>query len=107
MSLVRPVRLFWCRSCCLSFKTPTRTAIATSLAIAFVSSSGSVAAKLVSDQILLIPSVILAVSGLIASPAGAMVSKKANPRTLRVGLTLVIAITFLKIWYDYLAIYIG
>ncbi|MGI6474327.1 MAG: hypothetical protein ACOX0J_08570 [Thermoactinomyces vulgaris] len=79
MSLVRPVRLFWCRSCCLSFKTPTRTAIATSLAIAFVSSSGSVAAKLVSDQILLLPSVILAVSGLIASPAGAMVSKKSKP----------------------------
>jgi uncharacterized protein len=89
------------------FKIPTRTAIATSLAIAFVSSAGSVAAKLVSDQILLLPSMILAISGLIASPAGAMVSKKTNPRTLRVGLTLVIAITFLKIWYDYLAIYIG
>jgi uncharacterized protein len=98
--ILMPVLLF-------VFKIPTRTAISTSLAIAFVSSAGSVAAKLVSGQILLPPSVILAVSGLIASPAGALISKKTNPRTLRVGLTLVIAITFLKIWYDYLALYTG
>ena len=87
------------------FKIPTRVTIATSLAIAFISSIGSVSAKFASDQIFLLPSIILVISSLIASPIGAMISKKTSPQTLRIGLSIVITITFIKIWYDYLALY--
>ena len=89
------------------FKIPTRVTIATSLAVAFISSVGSGAAKFASDQIFLIPSIILVISSLIASPLGAMIGKKTNPQTLRIGLSILIAITFIKIWFDYLALYKG
>src|SRR5699024_10520723 len=57
-------------------KIPVRVTIATSLAITFISSIGSVIGKLATGQILLWPSVILVIASLIGGPLGAMLSKR-------------------------------
>ncbi|MBH8598627.1 MULTISPECIES: sulfite exporter TauE/SafE family protein [unclassified Thermoactinomyces] len=83
-------------------KIPTRMTIATSLAITFISSVGSASAKIVTGQIDLIPAIVLVIASIVASPLGATVGKKVNPKTLQVILSIVIVATSVKIWFDFL-----
>lgn len=83
-------------------KIPTRIAIASSLAITFISSIGSTAGKLMGGHMLLIPSVALVAASLIASPIGANLSKKINTRILQWILAGLITATVIKIWMSIL-----
>lgn len=56
-------------------KIPTRVAIASSLAITFISSIGSNVGKFMGGHMLLIPSIVMIIASIIASPIGAMISK--------------------------------
>ncbi|MBA4601917.1 sulfite exporter TauE/SafE family protein [Thermoactinomyces mirandus] len=81
-------------------KIPTRMTIATSLAITFISSIGSTAGKVLTGQVLFIPAVIMIAASVIASPIGAGLGKKVNPIVLQVILSVLIAATSIKIWFD-------
>ncbi|WP_028775783.1 sulfite exporter TauE/SafE family protein [Shimazuella kribbensis] len=81
-------------------KIPTRMTIATSLAITFISSIGSTVGKVMTGQVLLLPSVVMVVASIIASPLGAMIGKKVNPKWLQVILAILIIATAAKIWMD-------
>ncbi|WNB91550.1 sulfite exporter TauE/SafE family protein [Bacillus sp. NEB1478] len=83
-------------------KIPTRMTIASSLAITFISSIGSIAGKISTGQILFWPALILVVASLIASPLGARIGKKSNTKFLQVVLAALIIATALKIWFDIL-----
>ncbi len=83
-------------------KIPTRIAIASSLAITFISSIGSTAGKLMGGHMLLIPSIVMVVASTIASPIGAKISKKLNIKVLQWILAALIAATVIKIWVDIL-----
>ncbi|UJF35670.1 sulfite exporter TauE/SafE family protein [Paenibacillus hexagrammi] len=83
-------------------KIPTRIAIASSLAITFISSIGSTAGKLMGGHMLLIPSIALVAASLIASPLGAKLSKKINTKILQWILAVLITATVIKIWMSIL-----
>ncbi|WEK55492.1 MAG: sulfite exporter TauE/SafE family protein [Candidatus Cohnella colombiensis] len=83
-------------------KIPTRVAIASSLAITFISSIGSTAGKLIGGHMLLIPSIAMVIASVIASPIGARISKKINTKALQWILALLIIATVVKIWLDIL-----
>lgn len=83
-------------------KIPTRVAIASSLAITFISSIGSTAGKLMGGHMLLIPSIVMVVASTLASPIGAKISKKLNIKVLQWILAALIAATVIKIWLDLL-----
>lgn len=81
-------------------KIPTRIAIASSLAITFISSIGSAVGKVMGGHMLLYPSIIMVVASLIAAPLGAMISKKMNIKALQGILIALIVSTVVKIWTD-------
>lgn len=81
---------------------PTRMAIASSLAITFLSSIGAAAGKVMGGHLLLIPSVVMIVASIIASPLGATLGKQLNIRVLRMILAVLITATVIKIWIDIL-----
>jgi uncharacterized membrane protein YfcA len=81
-------------------KIPTRVTIASSLAITFISSIGSVAGKIATHQILWIPSLVIVIASLIASPIGAKIGQKANTKILQWILAFLILATAIKIWLD-------
>lgn len=83
-------------------KIPTRVAIASSLAITFISSIGTTAGKIMGGHILLDPSIIMVIASLIAAPLGAMISKKMNTKALQWMLIALIVATVVKIWLDIL-----
>lgn len=83
-------------------RIPTRVAIASSLAITFISSIGSTAGKLMGGHMLLIPSVVMVVASTVAAPIGAMISKKLNAKVLQWMLAALIVATVIKIWIDIL-----
>lgn len=83
-------------------KIPTRMTIATSLAVTFISSIGAVAGKVSTGQVPLIPSIVIVVASLIASPIGAALGKKMNVKLLQVILAVLIIATTIKIWTDIL-----
>jgi len=83
-------------------KLPTRVAIASSLAITFLSSVGSAGSKLVTGQVLFIPALVMIIASLIASPLGARIGKKMNTKYLEWGLAGLITVIAVKIWYDIL-----
>ncbi|MCZ8521856.1 MULTISPECIES: sulfite exporter TauE/SafE family protein [Paenibacillus] len=83
-------------------KIPTRVAIASSLAITFISSVGSTAGKFMGGHMLLIPSIVMVVASTIASPIGAKISKKLNTKVLQWILAALIVATVIKIWIDIL-----
>jgi uncharacterized membrane protein YfcA len=84
-------------------KVPTRVAIASSLAITFLSSIGSAAGKVFGGHMLLMPSIIMVVASLIASPLGAMLGQKVNVKLLQWVLVILITATVVKIWWDIFA----
>jgi uncharacterized protein len=83
-------------------KIPTRMTIASSLAITFLSSIGATVGKISTGQVAFLPSVIMIVASLIASPLGAMAGKKVNTKILQVVLAFLILATAVKIWMDIL-----
>ncbi len=83
-------------------RIPIRVAIASSLAITFISSIGSTAGKLMGGHMLLIPSIVMVVASTIASPIGAAISKRMNTKVLQWLLAALILGTVVKIWLDIL-----
>ena len=83
-------------------KIPTRMTIASSLAITFISSIGSMAGKLTTGQVEFLPALIMVIASLIASPLGAAFGKKVNAKVLKNILAVVILATAVKIWLDIL-----
>lgn len=83
-------------------KIPTRMTIASSLAITFISSIGAAGGKIITGQIEYLPSAIMVIASLIASPLGVRVGKKINTKILQVILAILIFITAIKVWFDIL-----
>jgi uncharacterized membrane protein YfcA len=83
-------------------KIPTRMTIATSLAITFISSIGSIIGKFATGQIFWGSAAVMVIASLIASPLGAKVGQKMNTKVLQFILSLLIVATCFKIWMDIL-----
>lgn len=83
-------------------KIPTRVTIATSLAVTFISSIGSTVGKVVTDQVLYGPAIIMIIASLIAAPIGAKAGQKMNTTILKWLLALLILSTAIKIWLEIL-----
>ncbi|MBP1157042.1 MULTISPECIES: sulfite exporter TauE/SafE family protein [unclassified Paenibacillus] len=83
-------------------KIPTRVAIASSLAITFISSIGSTVGKVMGGHMLLIPSIVMVVASILASPIGSKVGQKMNVKVLQWILAGLITATVIKIWIDIL-----
>lgn len=83
-------------------KIPTRVTIATSLAVTFISSIGVTVGKVVTDQVLITPALVIIAASLLASPLGARIGKKTNVKLLQAILALLIVATAVKIWFDFL-----
>lgn len=79
-------------------KIPTRTTIASSLAIVFISAIGGVIGKIMGGDIPLLATVYTVTGSLIGAPIGTMVSSKINVKVLRYGLVVLIALTAIKVW---------
>lgn len=79
-------------------KIPTRTTIASSLAITFISSVGTVIGKVGTGQVLFVPASVLIIASLLASPLGAHLGQKVNAKFLQWLLALFILATAFKIW---------
>ncbi|MGM9988079.1 MAG: sulfite exporter TauE/SafE family protein [Bacillaceae bacterium] len=85
-------------------KIPTRIAIGSSLAITFISSIGATIGKLMGGHMLVVPSIVMVISSLIAAPLGAYLSKRMKTKVLEWILLVLIAATVIKIWYEILFI---
>ena len=83
-------------------KIPTRVTIATSLAVTFISSIGTTAGKILTDQVLYGPALIMIIASLIAAPLGAQLGQKMNTKILQWLLAVLILATAIKIWIEIL-----
>lgn len=83
-------------------KIPTRIAIATSLAVTFLSSIGTAVGKIATGQVLFWPAVTMIVASLLASSLGAHVSKKVHTKWLQAILAVLILATAVHIWWTIL-----
>lgn len=83
-------------------KIPTRVTIATSLAVTLISSIGTTAGKVVTDQVLYGPAAIMIIASLIAAPLGAKTGQRMNTKALQWILALLILATAVKIWGEIL-----
>jgi uncharacterized membrane protein YfcA len=83
-------------------KIPTRVAIASSLAITFISSIGTTVGKVMGGHLLLIPSLVMVVASVVASPLGTKLGKKMKVKVLQWILAALITATVIKIWVDIL-----
>ncbi|NGQ95280.1 sulfite exporter TauE/SafE family protein [Brevibacillus sp. SYP-B805] len=79
-------------------KISTRVAIASSLAIVFISAVGGVIGKIAAGHIPLMPTVFTVIGSLLGAPIGSRLSTKINVRVLRYGLVVVITASAIKIW---------
>ncbi|WP_431091440.1 TSUP family transporter [Paenibacillus sp. 8b26] len=79
-------------------KIPTRTTIASSLAIVFISAIGGVIGKISTGHIPVIVTVFTVLGSLIGAPLGSKWSSKMNPVILRYSLVVLILLTAIKIW---------
>lgn len=86
----------------LILRIPTRMAIASSLAITFISSVAGSIGKISTGQVEYLPAVIIIIAGLIAAPIGAKVSTRLNTKVLESTLAALILGTAVKIWIDLL-----
>lgn len=83
-------------------KIPTRITLASSLAITFISAIGSGLGKILSGDVLFLPSAIIVAASILAAPFGAKMGKRINTKILRTILAVLIVGTTLKIWSDIL-----
>lgn len=79
-------------------KIPTRVTIASSLAITLISSVGVTVGKVSTGQVDLLPTVIVVIASLMASPLGAKMGKQMNSKVLQDVLSIIIGLTALKVW---------
>ncbi|MNP60297.1 Sulfite exporter TauE/SafE [compost metagenome] len=79
-------------------RIPTRTTIASSLAIVFISAIGGVIGKITGGAIPVWPTLFTVIGSLIGAPLGSRVSTKMNVKLLRYGLVVLIGITAIKVW---------
>lgn len=86
----------------LILRIPTRMAIASSLAITFISSIAGSIGKISTGQVEYFTAIIVIIAGLIAAPIGAKISKKMNTRVLQTILAVLILATAIKVWIDIL-----
>jgi hypothetical protein len=86
----------------VGLKIPTRMTIASSLAITLISSIGAVSGKIFTGQVSLLPSLIMVVASLIASPIGANAGQRVNTKGLQVILGILILTTAVKTWMEIL-----
>ncbi|CAM5223973.1 putative membrane transporter protein OS=Ureibacillus acetophenoni OX=614649 GN=SAMN05877842_103144 PE=3 SV=1 [Ureibacillus acetophenoni] len=86
----------------LILRIPTRMAIASSLAITFISSIAGSIGKISTGQVEYFTAIIVIIAGLIAAPLGAKVSKKMNTKILQSILAVLILATAIKVWIDIL-----
>ncbi|WP_394235891.1 sulfite exporter TauE/SafE family protein [Niallia oryzisoli] len=85
-------------------KIPTRMTIASSLAITLISSIGAITGKLSTGQVEILPSLIMVVASLIASPLGANAGKRMNTKVLQVIMGILILSIAVKTWVDILGV---
>ncbi|GIP53759.1 sulfite exporter TauE/SafE family protein [Paenibacillus vini] len=83
---------------------PTRTTIASSLAIVFISAAGGVIGKISGGAIPIWPTIFTVIGSLIGAPLGSKISTKMNVVFLRYGLVVLIALTAIKVWSSILFI---
>lgn len=81
-------------------KIPTRMTIASSLAITCISSIGVAIGKVTTGQVELLPSLIMVIASLIASPLGGMIGKKMDTKLLQIILAIIISATAVQIWIN-------
>lgn len=86
----------------LILRIPTRMAIASSLAITFISSIAGSIGKISTGQVEYFTAIIVIIAGLIATPIGAKVSKRMNTKILQSILAALILTTAIKVWIDIL-----
>ncbi|QCR32466.1 sulfite exporter TauE/SafE family protein [Lysinibacillus sp. SGAir0095] len=86
----------------LVLQIPIRMAIASSLAITFISSVAGSIGKIITGQVEYLPAIIIIIAGIIAAPIGAKVSAKLNSKVLEKILAVLIIGTAIKIWIDFL-----
>lgn len=79
-------------------RIPTRTTIASSLAIVLISAAGGVAGKLTGGAIPLGPTLFAVIGSLIGAPLGSRVGARINVSVLRYALLALIALTAVKAW---------
>lgn len=85
-------------------KIPTRMTIASSLAITLISSIGAITGKLSTGQVEILPSLIMVVASLIASPLGANAGKRMNTKVLQIIMGILILSIAVKTWMDILGV---
>lgn len=86
----------------LILRVPTRMAIASSIAITFISSVAGSIGKISTGQVDYLPAVIVIIAGLIAAPIGAKISKSMSTKVLQRILAFLILATAIKVWIDIL-----
>ncbi|MFK4342709.1 putative membrane protein YfcA [Paenibacillus sp. RC73] len=85
-------------------KIPTRTTIASSLAIVFISAIGGVIGKISTGHIPIIVTAFTILGSLIGASLGSKWSAKINPVILRYSLVVLILLTAIKIWSSILGV---
>ncbi|MCQ6557764.1 sulfite exporter TauE/SafE family protein [Paenibacillus mendelii] len=83
-------------------KIPTRTTIASSLAIVFISAVGGIFGKIAAGHIPIMPTMFTVIGSLLGAPLGSRMSARLNVQLLRYALIVLIAATSIKIWFSIL-----
>lgn len=83
-------------------KLPMRVAIGSSMAITFISSIGTAAGKIATHQVLWLPSLVVILVSVVASPLGVRTGQKLNAKVLQWTLAALILAIAIKIWMDIL-----
>lgn len=83
-------------------RIPTRVALASSLAITFLSSIGATVGKVMTGHLLLEPATVMVIASLIAAPLGARLSLQLRTSALQSVLTLLLIATVAKVWWDFI-----
>lgn len=83
-------------------KIPTRTTIASSLAIVFISAIGGVVGKITGGPIPIMPTLFTVIGSVIGAPLGSRISGKINVKYLRYALVILISLTAIKVWMSIL-----
>ncbi|PAD66227.1 hypothetical protein CHH83_25025 [Bacillus sp. 7586-K] len=79
-------------------KIPTRMTIASSLAITLISSIGAVSGKISTGQVQILPTLIIVIASLIASPLGANAGKRVNTKVLQGLIVILLLTTAVQTW---------
>ena len=83
-------------------RIPTRITIGTTLAVGIASSAAVLLGRLGTDQIPYLMSAVLVAGVLIGAQVGSVMSQRTPRRLLRGVLSVLIAVTAIKIWYELL-----